>query len=329
MNLLITGALGHIGSRLIRSIRSGVYGDVILLDDLSTQRHPSLFNLPDEISFRFIEGDILTVELEKLLRGVDVVVHLAARTNAEASVEIAKEVERINFEGTERVARGCAASGSRLIFLSTTSVYGVQRDEVDEECPIDHLKPQSPYAESKLKAELSLKEMQKSAGLRFITCRFGTIFGPSPGMRFHTAVNKFIWQACMGIPLTVWSSALDQNRPYLDLEDAVRAIHFIIERDLFSGETYNVLTMNATVRQIVDAISEFVPDVNVSLVNSRIMNQLSYTVSCRKFTDLGFQFSGSLRQRVAESVALLKGVRKFSGTAAQPSLPSAQPLQSL
>lgn len=311
MNLVITGALGHIGSRFIRSIPANRYHNVYLVDNLSTQRYPSLFNLPDGIPFRFLEEDILTADLEALLRSIDVVVHLAARTNAEASVEEAAAVERINFQGTERVARACVAGGSRLIFLSTTSVYGVQEDEVDEECPLDHLQPQSPYADSKLKAELMLKEMQNSRGLQFVNCRFGTIFGTSPGMRFHTAVNKFIWQACMGTPLTVWSSALDQNRPYLDLEDAVRALLFIIEHDLFSGETYNVLTMNATVRQIVAAISEFVPDVQVSYVDSRIMNQLSYTVSCRKFSDLGFQFTGDLRQRVAESVALLHGVRRW------------------
>jgi UDP-glucose 4-epimerase len=309
MNLLITGALGHIGSRLIRCIPPNRYHHVDLVDNLSTQRYPSLFNLPEGIPFRFRDEDILTSDLEMLLQGVDVVVHLAARTNAEASVEAAAEVERINFQGTERVARACAASGSRLIFLSTTSIYGVQDDEVDEECT--HLKPQSPYADSKLKAELMLKEIQKSRGLQFVTCRFGTIFGTSPGMRFHTAVNKFIWQACLGTPLTVWSSALDQNRPYLDLEDAVRALHFIIDHDLFSGETYNVLTMNATVRQIVAAISQFVPDVQVSYVDSRIMNQLSYTVSCRKFRDLGFKFTGDLQQRVAESIALLQGVRRW------------------
>ena len=311
MNLLITGALGHIGSRLIRCIPADKYQNVYLVDNLSTQRYPSLFNLPTGIPFRFIDADILTADLESLLRGMDVVVHLAARTNAEASVESAAEVERINFQGTERVARVCAAQGNRLIFLSTTSVYGVQEDEVDEDCSFDHLKPQSPYADSKLKAELLLKEIQDSAGLQFVTCRFGTIFGTSPGMRFHTAVNKFIWQACLGIPLTVWSSALDQNRPYLDLEDAVRALHFIVEHDLFSGETYNVLTMNAPVRQIVATISEFVPDVQVSYVDSRIMNQLSYTVSCRKFSNLGFQFTGDLRRQVAESVALLQGVRRW------------------
>ena len=66
--------------------------------------------------------------------------------------------------------------------------------------------------------------MREKAGLRFITCRFGTIFGTSIGMRFHTAVNKFCWQAVIGQPITVWRTALHQYRPYLDLKDAVKAI---------------------------------------------------------------------------------------------------------
>ena len=62
--------------------------------------------------------------------------------------------------------------------------------------------------------------------------------------------------------------------------DAVRAAAFIIENDLFDGRIYNVLTLNATVRDIVEAIREFVPDLEVSFVDSPIMNQLSYEVSC-------------------------------------------------
>ena len=76
-------------------------------------------------------------------------------------------------------------------------------------------------------------------------------------MRFHTAVNKFCWQAVMGQPITVWNTAYDQKRPYLDLFDASRAIAFIIENNIFDGRIYNVLTQNFTVRQVVDSnISE-------------------------------------------------------------------------
>jgi nucleoside-diphosphate-sugar epimerase len=312
MKIVITGALGHIGSRLIRTL-PGAFPDaeIVMLDDLSTQRYVSLFNLPPHGRYRFIETDILSADLDEHFSGADVVVHLAAITNAAGSFEIAEQVEQVNFSGTERVARSCLRAGAPLFFFSTTSVYGTQAEVVDEDCEIEELQPQSPYAESKLRAEHLLQNLGREEGLRFVICRFGTIFGPSPGMRFHTAVNKFIWQACMGIPLTVWRSALDQQRPYLDLEDAVRAVEFIIRRQLFNGEIYNVLTVNATVREIVDAIRGWVPDLAVSLVDSRIMNQLSYAVSRDKFSALGFQFTGSLRQRVGESVELLRGVRQF------------------
>lgn len=311
MKIIVTGALGHIGSRLIRGLPDCFPdAEIVMLDDLSTQRYCSLFNLPAHGRYRFLETDVLTADLGAIFSGASVVVHLAAITNAAGSFQNRDQVEQVNFEGTERVARACIQTGAPLIFLSTTSVYGTQAEVVDEDCTLDELKPQSPYAESKLRAEQMLQSLGQQ-GLRFVTCRFGTIFGASVGMRFHTAVNKFIWQACLGIPLTVWSSALDQQRPYLDLEDAVRALQFIIEKELFDGETYNVLTTNATVREIVDTIKEFVPDVEVSLVDSRIMNQLSYTVSCRKFSSLGFEFKGNLRRRVAESVGLLRGVRRW------------------
>ena len=314
MNILITGALGHIGSRLIRGISPGMFENVYLLDNLSTQRYPVLFGLQEGIPFRFFEDDILTADLEAYFKGVDVVIHLAAITNAEASVDAPDEVELTNLKGTERVARACVSTRSKLVFLSTTSVYGVQDDQVDEECPIDQLRPQSPYAESKLKAELLLQEMGERDGLSFVICRFGTIFGVSTGMRFHTAVNKFCWQAVMGQPLTVWRTALDQKRPYLDLVDAVAALKFIMERDLFDRRVYNVVTTNSTVGDIVDVISGYVPDVSIQYVDSPIMNQLSYVVANDRFTRLGFQFAGSLEKGIGDTIQMLEGIRRPYGS---------------
>ncbi len=83
----------------------------------------------------------------------------------------------------------------------------------------------------------------------------GTIFGPSIGMRFHTAVNQFCWRAVAGQPLEVWTTASHQFRPYLDLSDAVRAMIFVLRRGQFDGRVYNVLTLNATVTHVVDVLS--------------------------------------------------------------------------
>ena len=308
MKLVITGPLGHIGSRLIHSLTPDEVREVVLVDNLSTQRYCSLFNLPEGINWKFIEADVTNreFELENVFAGASAIIHLAAITNAADSFQIANEVERVNFFGTQRVARAAANVGSPLIFISTTSVYGVSKGVVDEACGREQLKPQSPYAKSKLEAEEFIAELGETSKLRFFIGRFGTIYGASIGMRFHTAVNKFVWQACMGQPLTVWQTALDQKRPYLDLSDAVRVLKFVVAQDLFDNRIYNVLTDNLTVREIVHTIREFVTGVKVELVETRIMNQLSYTVDCSRFGSRGFEFEGDLRSGIGESIAQLK-----------------------
>jgi nucleoside-diphosphate-sugar epimerase len=308
LKLVITGALGHIGSGLIHALTPHDVSEVVLVDNLSTQRYCSLFNLPAGINWKFIEADVTTASLEDLFAGADVVIHLAAITNAAESFDIAEEVERVNYFGTQRVALAAAKVGVLLIFPSTTSVYGVSEGTVDETCAAAQLQPQSPYAKSKLAAEQFINELGETSNLKFFIGRFGTIYGASIGMRFHTAVNKFIWQACVGEPLTVWRTALDQKRPYLDLHDAVRALKFVVARRLFDNGVYNVLTDNFTVRDIVEAIREHVPDVEIKLVDSRIMNKLSYTVDRAKFESRGFRFEGNFRRSIGDSIAQLKAL---------------------
>jgi nucleoside-diphosphate-sugar epimerase len=110
----------------------------------------------------------------------------------------------------------------------------------------------------------------------------------------------------MGQPITVWSTALHQNRPYLELGDGIRALRFIMERKLYHGGLYNVVTVNTSVNSIVEIIKSFVPDVAVQFVDTRIMNQLSYHVSSRRFCDLGFDFKGDLKSGIRKTIQLLR-----------------------
>ena len=130
-------------------------------------------------------------------------------------------------------------------------------------------------------------------------------------MRFHTAVNKFCWQAALGEPLTVWRTALQQRRPYLDLTDGVRAIEFVLQRGL-DRQLYNVLTTNATVAEIVGMVREVVPDVSVREVDSPLMNQLSYEVDDSRFRALGCEARGDLRGAIAETIRHLRAARSGS-----------------
>jgi UDP-glucose 4-epimerase len=311
MKIVVTGALGHIGSYIIRQIPlSFPKAEIILVDNLITQRFGSLFNLPDLGSYKFIQLDVAIDSLDSILENADVAIHLAAITDAAGSFDRQEELENNNFVATKNVALSCLKNGVKLICLSSTSVYGTQNSLVSENCTLDELKPQSPYAVTKLKEEDFVRKLCSENSLNAVICRFGTIYGVSPGMRFHTAVNKFCWQSVMGLPITVWSTAYDQKRPYLDLIDAYRAFDFIIKNNIFDGEVYNILTGNHTVRDIINAINSNIADIEISFVENQIMNQLSYEVENVKFKNKGFEFKGDLNIGIRNTINLLASANR-------------------
>ena len=306
MKIVVTGALGHIGSRVIREFAK-TYPDseIVLIDNLLTQRYSSLFDLPSTAKYRFVEGDVLELDLVTCIKSATVVLHLAAITDATSSFGNREQVEYVNYNATVKVADACLRAGTPLIHLSSTSVYGTQNEVVDEDCSEEELKPQSPYAETKLKEEEYLQKLG-GEGLAFVTCRFGTIYGTSIGMRFHTAVNKFCWQAVMNQPITVWQTALHQKRPYLGLDDAVAAFIFIIDHEIFDRRVYNVLTVNATVNDLIQIISSHIPNISIEYVDTAIMNQLSYEVANNRFKGQGFEIKGKIENGIATTIQLLK-----------------------
>ena len=142
MKILVTGAIGHIGSYIIRDL--GVFfpnSNIVMIDNMMTQRFPSLFDLPHQVNYQFIEGDVSQMNLEPLFNGVNVVIHLAAITDAAGSIDRAEELEANNFQSTLNVSKACLESNASLIALSSTSVYGTQNDQVDENCSESELQP--------------------------------------------------------------------------------------------------------------------------------------------------------------------------------------------
>ena len=312
INILITGGLGHLGSYFIDKFPD--YYNLTVVDNLLTQRYSSLFNLERKIKFLNMDIDDLT---EKDLDGIDYVLHLAAITNAEESFQNKKQIEEVNVVKTKKFIELCNGNVECFIFPSSTSVYGTATDIVYEDDD-SFVNPQSPYAESKIQIENIIKK-ELGNETKYLILRFGTIFGTSVGMRFHTAINKFCYEVSLGKPLTIWKQNYEQYRPYLGLNDACKSLtHFIGcgERHRLTASwlrnwnnTYNVLSLNSKLKDIISCIEETTGEVELNMVNTPLLNQFSYKVNDNKIRNRGFIPEDKLIDSVKDTLHMFRGIK--------------------
>lgn len=308
-NILVTGGLGHIGSALIHNLPVSLTGsEIYILDNLSTGRYPSLFNLDKRYNFHFFDHDVRLPYTSLINSDIDYVVNLAALTEPALSKKKPKYFIEYNKKCTQNAIDFCISTNSQLITISSTSIYNKSGNQLTEKDAKTSKIGQTPYSTCKIEEELLINNSVKLLGLNATILRFGTIYGPSIGMRFHTAVNKFCWEAALNRPLSVWETALYQNRPYLDVKDATRAITHCIEKSELFNETYNIVTTNCCVNDIINVIKSIKPDLSVNHIKSDIMNDLSYTLNTKKFQDTDFKFEGSLKLSVEKTLQLLQNL---------------------
>ena len=303
MKIIITGACGHIGSYVAENVHKiKKIKNTVLVDNLKSNRFSSIFNLRKKSNIKFYIKDLNNINTLDEFKNVDYLIHCASMTNAEKSFGNKKEMYKNNLNCLKTTIRYCKKNKVKLIHLSSTSVYGKQAEIVDENCEKKYLKPQSPYAKIKLIEEKMLKKEGKH--LKYVTFRFGTIAGVSKGIRFHTAVNKFCFNAALNEKIQVYKTALHQYRPYLSVRDAFKVFKFCIEKDFFKNDIYNALSGNFTVNQILKKIKKFKKNIGISLVNSAIMNQLSYHVDDSKIRKEGLKLNAKIDDDIRDTLKL-------------------------
>jgi nucleoside-diphosphate-sugar epimerase len=198
----------------------------------------------------------------------------------------------------------CEEKSVKLIHISSTSVYGFNTGILNEN--FRDLKPQSPYAKIKLKEENLLNNNKKNKKLKYITLRFGTISGVSMGMKFHTAVNKFCLDSVLNKKVSIWKNVIDEYRPYLSLKDAKKVIIFILKKNLFNNNIYNVFTSNLTVKNILNFIKKYNKNFKIAKINSNFSNTLSYKLDKSKIMKLGFKFNSKIEIDIKDTINLIK-----------------------
>lgn len=308
MKILITGGLGHIGSYLIHNIHKiKNIKKVYVIDNFSTNKLNSLAKIKKFKNINVLNGDLRTTSTLKKIPKVDLIIHLASIADAEGSIKMGQKLISHNLTIFKKIISYCLRNKSKLIHISSTSVYGQQSGVLNEKS--DTL-PQSPYAKEKLMEEKILEKNSKK--IKFATLRFGTISGFSYGMRFQTAVNKFCLHSILGLPITVWKGSIDHKRAYLSLNDSFKTIAFFINQDKFTNEIYNVLTGNFTVKQIIQIIKKYKKEITIKTINSKIKNQLSYIVSNKKIKLLGLNYSkNNLSKSIKEILENFNSIKNY------------------
>ncbi len=301
MKIIVSGALGHIGSYLLRKFeKDNKIKKILLIDNFYTQRFNSYFSL-NKKKFELIDTDINKLNFNNIQDKYGLFIHLAAITNAAESFKIKKLIQYNNFGGTKKVVDFCKKKKIPLIFPSSTSVYGKKFNIINSSNNMNNLLAQSPYAKSKIEEE---KYIRKNLN-KYIILRLGTIVGVSPGIRFHTAVNKFCYQASLKQPLTIWKKFYNKKRPYLALDDFYKCIKFIISKKYFNNETLDVVTKNYTVKEIISLIEKFKKTKKI-FVSTKILNQNSYEVISDKLNNLGLNFKKDIKIEIFKTLKILK-----------------------
>jgi UDP-glucuronate 4-epimerase len=252
--VLVTGGAGFIGSHLVdRLLAEG--REVVGIDAFTgyysrRRKERNLESASRKGGFRLVEGDLLDLDLDGLVRGVDGIVHLAGEPGVRRSWggALRRYLER-NVVSTERLLEAAWRNGvPRFVYASSSSVYGSDPGHpVDEDHP---RRPTSPYGLSKLAAEELIQLYGRERGVPGTILRYFTVYGPR--QRPEMAVSRFIFSALRGRPVDVYGDG-EQIRDMTYVADAVDAT--VAALDAPPG-VYNVGGgTRATINALLDAVS--------------------------------------------------------------------------
>jgi len=302
--VLITGGAGFIGSNFVHYYRR-VHPDaeIVVLDALTyAGRRENLADLEAAGAIRFVQGDIRDAALvEKLMAGVDRVVHFAAESHVDRSIVEAEAFISTNVFGTYVMLQAARAAGvSRFLHVSTDEVYGSVPTGSSRES--DVMAPSSPYAASKASSDLMVLAHHTTFGTPVLITRSSNNFGPYQYP--EKLIPLFITNAMQNLPLPLYGDGLNM-RDWLYVEDNCEGIDTVLERGEV-GSAYNLGAGNErTNREITDTILKALdkPSSLVAYVQDRLGHDRRYSVDIGSARALGWEprhdFAAALQQTVA------------------------------
>ncbi len=300
---LVTGGCGFIGSNFIRWLLTHHPEiQVVNLDKLTYAGNPeNLRDLQQNTHYRFLHGDVADPRaVREAILGCDTVVHFAAESHVDRSIQNAQDFLRTNVLGTHTLLEASRAAGiHRFLHISTDEVYGSLAEGAARE--EDPLHPNSPYAASKAAADHLVVSYQMTFGLPILMTRASNNFGP---YQFpEKLIPLLITHALEDEPLPIYGDGL-YVREWLYVEDFCSAILTILEKgkvgsiyNVGSGEHRKNLEVAADILRILGK-----PAGLVRHVEDRLGHDRRYAVNSDKIRELGWsprrQFAEALEETV-------------------------------
>jgi UDP-glucose 4-epimerase len=272
LNWLITGGCGFIGRNLVKKLVSEGGHYIRIVDNLSVGTKSDLLQvcsfeetsaedcLSENSGFKIdlIIGDILNADLAvKITKDIDVVVHLAANTGVELSVENPRKDCATNVIGTLNYLEAARLNSvKRFVFASSGAPTGECVPPIHEELPAH---PVSPYGASKLAGEGYCSSYSRTFGIETVVLRFGNVYGPYSS-RKDSVVAKFIKKILNKETLEIYGDG-NQTRDFIYIMDLVNAIRLAAEKKGIGGEIFQIATnRETTINELTNIVISVLQD---------------------------------------------------------------------
>lgn len=338
MKILVTGGAGFIGSAVVRYIINNTQDSVINVDKLTYAGNlESLVSVEKDKRYAFEQVDVCDrAELDRVFEKhkPDVVVHLAAESHVDRSIDCSAAFIQTNIVGTYTLLEavrsywqglcGVQKANFRFLHVSTDEVYG-ELDLLDSPFTENNrYAPSSPYSASKASSDHLVRAWYKTYGLPVVISNCSNNYGPY--QHSEKLIPRMISCALEGNPLPIYGRG-EQVRDWLYVEDHVRALVSILTQGRI-GETYNIGGQSErrnidVVRAICTLLEEFAPNKPkgltqyeqlISYVADRPGHDMRYAIDANKIqTELGWQPYESFESGLRKTVAWYVNRRKSCG----------------
>jgi len=272
MTVLVTGGAGFIGSHLCDDLIEDDY-TVVCLDNLGSGRQSNVSHLMDDDRFTLVKGDVREPLASQLVDAgvepvtVEYVYHLASRASPADYQEHPVATAAANGIGTFNTLEFATDVDARLLFASTSEVYGDPEVHPQPETYNGNVNirgPRACYDESKRYGETLQVAFHEEYGLDTRTARIFNTYGPRMRPDDGRVISNFLRQALAGQDLTVYGDG-SQTRSFLYVSDQIRGLRRLMERPGLAGEVVNIgSTDEITIQELAETVIE-VTDADVGI----------------------------------------------------------------